>query len=338
MKSFVKIPGFAVLAAAALFIMTTCCDGLQTNTPSELISLLEAPSPSSVQSFEGAPVANWEEAGYLFLDLLDCFPQFLYTLTPFDDVVFSTAFEYIKGVDFETYIAKSMQNKNGSYSLSFSDTEMLKSIGTVTEASIKGSNKGSYGSNKILCDLLTLPMEDLTVGDKISISDSASRTFNINNGFVELDSGYNISGIIKIETDFEINAKLSNKTHRKFDAEAERTTKYAVTVAFFDGGIGAKYSFSYSVCYKLGQRSINDSITQRLSDVNVYDNDNKLLCTLPLVDWLYDWNFYMGSISNSIDNLLKCFLYIRDCLYISAEGFVECFDQLGIGDTYWPRY
>lgn len=119
-------------------------------------------------------------------------------------------------------------------------------------------------------------------GDKTSSSRSDSRTYTIGGpGNFQEHSNYKIAGIITAESDSSSEEEYVGLKDKDtvYNRSSDSSQKWAYTLTISNGSRAAKFRFS--IAWKSDQPSSpNRSSSQEISDLEVYDNTDKLLYTI----------------------------------------------------------
>jgi len=153
---------------------------------------------------------------------------------------------------------------------------------TVGDASLKGSHKLSYKSNRKFGDLYLMGFKWAN-GDNLTSSETAQRDIKITNYKYTDDTTYTISAIISITEEIKEDAKYRTSDYiGKVDSTAtnKRTNDTSIALSISDGTTGAKYRFSLASVDTKKYRSAAYGENIIRSDIEVYDNSNKLIFTL----------------------------------------------------------
>jgi len=283
----------AILALTLIFCFVSCGDdgGGGFGLPS-------SKSIKSLPKYEGATVTSASQARELW-NAVNNNAAFFNGLKAAEKKAYDDAFDKKYKKSQSSYYEDIREQTKASVSVSIDDnetlkTELNKTIDSVKEARIKGSSSASFSSNLTLGYTNGLFFWALggSPGDKISETYSEKRDFNITDGFYTFTTGsgtlfspyvtYNVTGSISVEN--YSSYKITYKDKPRDDEDFGEESKISVGLTISDGTKGAKFRFSAASDNNTYRRKVEEDSQYITSDVEVYDNDNKLIFTLTSFD------------------------------------------------------
>jgi len=152
---------------------------------------------------------------------------------------------------------------------------------SVGEASIKGSNKWSFDSNRNLSWWFT---EGFYKDDNMKSSSSSKRDIKITDyKYISGSTTYTVSAIISVTEELKADLTYDNSAYTGWlDGLGTSSSSKSISIALSisDGTWGAKYRLSFSDANSSKTRSSQSGNNEIESDVEVYDNSNTLIYTL----------------------------------------------------------
>ena len=277
-----------VLLILALFVAFAGCK--KDEDEDDSLSLLPMEPASSVQKFAGAIVANVDDAVDMLWDVI-WGSNFQTLLMDADASAFDKAFKDAYGKAFAAYLASyDKKAKEASMSVNVNDAAELKKKADVKAGSITGSTYSFLSTNLTYGDVIPhMPAFSNALknnGDSYSSSISGSRTFAIKDGYIKakVDSGptYFIAGYFTVEYDSSEDVTLKDKAKKIYSENGYETNKVSLTLSISDGINGAKFRISMSDKDSGSGDFIREAgLNYITSGLEVYDNNNKLIYTIP---------------------------------------------------------
>jgi hypothetical protein len=250
--------------------------------------------------FNGVPVKDAEEAVDLLDDILGYnYNTFISMLDKANDNAFnaSLATNY-STTSLSNYLTGKSSETSITLKVPFDDTEKLRTEANVAEASIKGNSSWSYSSNR--------PYSVSPAGsyypsfiekDYYSKKSSFNKTFSIPKDFYTYTNTdfwssntakYKVAGFVTVQRDYNYKTTLINKSDNIWESSDNTTDKMSATLIISkettSSGttktIGGKFRISYSKGSSSSSRASSGKTEEICSDIEVYDNDNKLLFTI----------------------------------------------------------
>ena len=281
-----------VLLILVLFVAFAGCK--KDEDEDDALLLLPMEPASSVQKFAGAIVANENDAMNLFESAI--FKGNLEgLLKDVEKAAFNTAFKAANGKDLTAFIlAYDKTAKSASFSANINDTtELKKKDADIKAGKITGSTNGVTSTSLTFGDILPHmddPADALkNNGDTVSSNMTSSRTFAITDGYINTVTGwgsYKVAGYITMEQDYSSNNTLKNKAKDIVFKIENQTDKVSMTLSISDGANGAKFRISKSeIRSKSGDNKRDASGSFATTGLEVYDNSNNLIYTIPYYDY-----------------------------------------------------
>jgi hypothetical protein len=288
---------FVIVAALIIAGMTSCAEEGDRIGP----GLPGASRPSDAPGFEGDAVSDFDEARGLFNRLQNNADAFFGILREADEAALMAAFEIQYEESFEDYIMSPelMAATNISLDISINDdTVFAQELGADITASVQGRSRFSFNSNLTRADLMLIELEEesFKAGDRITMSASAARTFSITNGFINIPYGMDeaelkIAGIIITEYKGSEEERLRDPETNDWTGKNDDQARVAMMLSVFDSAAekGAKFRFSLASDYSSITRSTSYSGGTSFSSIEIYDNNNALLFTIPSANLSDNW-------------------------------------------------
>jgi len=285
-----------VLLILALFVAFAGCKKDEDDNDS--LSLLPMEPASSVQKFDGDVVANVKDAEDLFGEAMG-HSNFRNLLKDADASAFDKAFKDAYGKAFADYMASyDDKAKEASISVNVNDTAELKKKDDVKAGSITGSTNTFLSTNLTYGDLFPYfggSFSDALKnnGNSYSFSMSGSRTFAITDGYIKVKADppgtatYSIAGYFTVEYDYVEDVTLKDKAKNIYTENGYETNRFSLTLSISDGTNGAKFRLSISEKDSDSGDFIREAAegwNAITSGLEVYDNNNKLIYTIPDYD------------------------------------------------------
>ena len=305
MKNLFKFLGIIALVAVIGFSMAGCKtedegDGNGDGNGGGVVSTMSAPGINEIANipFESGvpPISTMTEARSLLNGLNTAAGNLGNILSSADWDAFDRAFRVKHNDSLDGFIQQQKNNKSVSYSLNINDNAPLKeTISTVLTGNIKGSNNASISlNNQALAVYLSTPVGLKNKDDNVSMSISANRTFTIDSGYIGVSYGgttYKVSGIVKMEYSAREKSTLKDSFNSIETGSYSEVSKVSAALVVSNGTRAAKFRFSVAEEGNTNARSIDQSSSYNCSDVEVYNQLNQLILTIPASEIsTYNWS------------------------------------------------
>ena len=302
-----------------LAIAVTGCKGADNDAVS--LALLPLPDISGIRGYDAPRVVESKEEAYELLDALnDNFSMIREPLKNADWAAFEEAFmTKYSGNDLIGYMESSMMGlKRGDFSISINDANELKNCDYISAGTIKGTSGGTFAfNNQTFYDFYENGLENKN--DSLTYTVSASRAFNITDGYLEfiveagepedpedpedpgeppVDITYKIGGIINLEATRKAKETLVDADNYIKTINEDYYYQVSAAISVSDGTKGAKFRFSGSDRGSEYSRNIGGTYNSVYSEIEVYDNSNTLIFTLRDY-WSTNWVYLGKNVSHS---------------------------------------